>query len=221
MAKAAAIVAAASKQVSVFFIVVPRGGTYTFSTVSDDGSWLYVRGTMVVENLARAVRRADGSATPCADGARLSRVRLQLISVVLVNYALTTDSRYAVTRWMQEHVGRDEVVAARGPLEYFMIADGFTSVSVESVEDVAGAKPAFIVLNADQIASLPPGHAVRTMHDALLDGRAGYRLALRYRTRPLPWPGRHPDLGDTPRRPAFSSLSKVNPTLEVFERDRS
>jgi 4-amino-4-deoxy-L-arabinose transferase-like glycosyltransferase len=160
----------------------------------------------------------------------LRRVRMALvsaafaysvISVVLVNYALTTDSRYAVTRWMQEHVGRDEVVAARGPLEYFMIADGFTSVSVESVEDVAGAKPAFIVLNADQIASLPPGHAVRTMHDALLDGRAGYRLALRYRTRPLPWPGRHPDLGDTPRRPAFSSLSQVNPTLEVFERERS
>ena len=97
-----------------------------------------------------------------------------VISVVLVNYALTTDSRYAVTRWMQEHVGRDEVVAARGPLEYFMIADGFASVSVESVEDVAGAKPAFIVLNANQIASVPPGHAVRTMHDALLDGRAGY-----------------------------------------------
>jgi len=144
-----------------------------------------------------------------------------VIYVVQVNYALTNDSRYAVTRWMQTHVGRDEVVAARGPLEYFMLADGFTSASVESVEEVAAIQPAFIVLNADQIASLPPGHAVRTLHDALLNGHAGYRLALRYRTPPLPWPGRHPDLGDTPRQPGFSSLGQINPTLEVFERDRS
>jgi len=89
------------------------------------------------------------------------------------------------------------------------------------VEEVAAIQPAFIVLNADQIASLPPGHAVRTLHDALLNGHAGYRLALRYRTPPLPWPGRHPDLGDTPRQPGFSSLGQINPTLEVFERDRS
>ena len=155
------------------------------------------------------------------------RLRIALVSaafaysviyVAMVDYALTTDSRYAVTRWMKAHAGRDQVVAARGPLEYFMLADGFASASVESVEDVAAVQPAFIVLNPDQIASLPPGHPVRTMHDALLDGRAAYRLALRYRTPSLPWPGRHPDLGDTRRQPEFSSLSMVNPTLEVFER---
>ena len=155
------------------------------------------------------------------------RLRIALVSaafaysviyVAMVDYALTTDSRYAVTRWMKTHASRDQVVAARGPLEYFMLADGFASASVESVEDVAVIQPAFIVLNPDQIASLPPGHPVRTLHDALLDGRAAYRLALRCRTPPLPWLGRHPDLGDTRRNPELSSLSMVNPTLEVFER---
>ena len=35
------------------FIVVLRSGAYTFATVSDDGSWLYVRGKLVVENPGR------------------------------------------------------------------------------------------------------------------------------------------------------------------------
>jgi hypothetical protein len=146
-----------------------------------------------------------------------------VIYVAMLDYALTTDSRYAVTRWMRARAGRDQVVAAIGPLEYSMLADGFASASVGSVEEIAAVQPAFIVLlNADQIASLPPGHPVRTMHEALLDGRVAYRLALKQRTPSPPWPGRHPDLGPAPRRtPAFSSLGMINPTMEVFARTGS
>jgi hypothetical protein len=141
-----------------------------------------------------------------------------VIYVAMVDYALTYDSRYAVTQWVRAHAGRDHLVAARGPLEYFMLADGFMSVSVESMADIAAAQPAYIVLNADQMGMLPPGHPTRAMHDALLDGRAAYRLAFKYRT-PAPWwPGRHPDLGDKRREPQLSSLGMVNPTMEIFER---
>jgi 4-amino-4-deoxy-L-arabinose transferase-like glycosyltransferase len=162
-----------------------------------------------------------------APGVAARRLRVVLVAaafaysviyVAMVDYTLTHDSRYAVTQWIKAHADRDQLVAARGPLEYFMLSEGFMSVSVESMEDVAAAQPAFIVLNADQMDVLPPGHPTRTMHDALLDGRAAYRLAFKYRT-PAPWwPGRHPDLDDTRREPQLSSLGMVNPTLEIFER---
>ena len=163
-----------------------------------------------------------------APGVPARRLRIALVSaafaysvtyVAMVDYAMINDSRYVVTRWLKAHAGQDHAIAALGaPLEYFALADGFASTVVESVQDIVEARPAFIVLNPDQIASLSPADPVRTMYDALRDGRVAYRLALRYRTPSLPWPGRHPDLGDTPRQPEFSSLSRINPTLEVFER---
>lgn len=155
------------------------------------------------------------------------RWRLALVSCVFgytlvyaatVNYALTTDSRYTVTSWLQARVRPGQVIAARGPLEYFILADRFASVSIDTAEDVAALRPSFIVLNADQIAKLPAEHPMRAMHDALMSGRDGYSLALRYRTPSLPWPGHHPDLGEAPRARELSSLGAINPTLEVFER---
>jgi len=57
------------------------------------------------------------------------------------------------------------------------------------------------------------------MQASLIDGRSGYRLAGTFRSASLPLPGKHPDLGDTPRHgPEFSDLSMINPTMEVFER---
>jgi hypothetical protein len=141
-----------------------------------------------------------------------------VIYVAGVNYALTTDSRYVVTAWLKAHAGPDQIVAARGPLEYFVLADGFASASVESVDDLAAVQPAFVVVNADQMTGLPPDHSMRTLHDALLAGRSGYALRLSYRAPALPWPGQHPDLTDRPRTLELSSLGLINPRLEVFER---
>lgn len=43
-------------------LVILRAGTYTFATDSDDGSWLYVDGTLVVENAGRhEVMRRTGT----------------------------------------------------------------------------------------------------------------------------------------------------------------
>jgi len=156
-----------------------------------------------------------------ARGARMALVAAAFaytaVYAVSVDYAMTRDSRYEVTRWLKAHARADQLTASLGPLEYAMLADGFQWRSVESVDDVAALQPAFIVLNADQMPTLPP--RVQALHQSLLDGRSGYRLALKVRSPALPLPGRHPDLDAAPRHgPEFSDLSMINPTMEVFER---
>jgi hypothetical protein len=152
------------------------------------------------------------------------RVRLAVVGGVFaysvayagaVDYAMTHDSRYEVTRWLQAHSGPADVIGSLGPLEYFAVADNLRSVSVDSADRVGEVQPRYIVLNSDQIPSWSPD--VRAMREALVDGRAGYELALRVRSAPLPLPERHPDLGPSPRHgPEVSDLSMINPTMEIF-----
>ena len=161
-----------------------------------------------------------------APGVRARRARVAIVAAafaytavyaVSVDYAMTRDSRYEVTRWLKAHARPDELTGSLGPLEYAMLAGGFRWRSVASVGDVAALQPDFIVLNADQMPTLPP--AVQAMHQSLVDGRSGYRLALKVRSPSLPLPGRHPDLDATARHgPEFSDISMINPTMEVFER---
>ena len=166
-----------------------------------------------------------------APAVRARRVRLALVAaafaysvvyVAAVDYALTSDSRYAATRWMRARVGPNQVIGSLGPIEYVMLADRFAWQPIETVEDVAATQPKFIVLDTEAVARLPTFHPGRAMRAALLDGRAGYRLALRFRSPSVPLPGRHPDLGDRRRNtPQMSTLSMINPTMEIFERPGS
>jgi PA14 domain/Dolichyl-phosphate-mannose-protein mannosyltransferase len=164
-----------------------------------------------------------------ADGVRARRVRLALVwsafaySTVYAaasDYQMTIDSRYEITRWLKSNVQQGQVVGSLGPLEYVALAGGFEWESVDSIADVAWVKPAFIVIKAEQIPH--SSEQVRTLHAALADGSAGYRLALRYRAPALPLPGLHPDLGPSPRLSVrdFSDFNFINPTLEIFERVR-
>jgi hypothetical protein len=159
-----------------------------------------------------------------ARGARIALVAAAfaytVVYVAVVDYAMAADSRYAVSRWIRAHAQPGDVVAALGPLEFAMIADEVPSMSADELGTVAAFRPAFVVLNADQMPSLPD--RVQWMHDALMHGRGGYRLALTAKTRMPPLPGLHPDLGDAPRHgPEFSDLSMIDPTIEVFERTGS
>jgi hypothetical protein len=96
------------------------------------------------------------------------------------------------------------------------IENGFRSQAVASPEAVAFVQPDFIVLAPEVTAHQGPPYLMR---EALLDGSAGYRLALRVRSPALPLPGRHPDLGPEPRHgPEYSDLSMINLLIEVFER---
>lgn len=160
--------------------------------------------------------------------APLRPIRIALVASVFlysvmyasaVDFTLVHDSRRIVSRWIKAHVRDGDIVAARGPLEYFLIAGGLNAASTESVDDIAAVRPAFVVLNVDHIESLPPGHATRAMRDYLLTEASSYQLALRYRATPMPLPGRHPDLGMNTRVPEISSLGQLNPPLEVFVRD--
>jgi hypothetical protein len=134
---------------------------------------------------------------------------------------MTTDSRYTVTDWLRAHAGPDETIASTGALEYVAIKDGLREAPlwVSTLEGAQIVRPTFLVWGVDPAAGMPS--PAQDFHDALLDGSAGYRIVLRVRSRPIRLPWLHPDLGEHPRiRPVFSSLSQINPTLEVFERLR-
>ena len=134
-----------------------------------------------------------------------------------VDHAMVTDSRYYITQWVKERLGPDDVVASRGPLEYFMLANGIPAASAQSFDNIMVVRPAFIVLNADT-ARLDPDDPWRAVWDRLNGSEGGYRLGLRYRTRPLPWLIGHPDLSDGGRLRSVSSLATINPTIDVFVR---
>jgi PA14 domain/Dolichyl-phosphate-mannose-protein mannosyltransferase len=140
-----------------------------------------------------------------------------IVYVAGVDYAMTFDSRYAVARWLHAHVRPGMIVGSLGPLEYQTIADGFAWQSVESVDDVRRIQPTYIVLNADQPQFLAP--PIRDMHEALIGGRVGYRVAATFRTAPWPLPGLHRDLGPDPRYGReYSDLVAIDPTMVIFER---
>ena len=161
-----------------------------------------------------------------APGASARRARLALVwtafaysalYVAAVDYQMTFDSRYTLTRWLHAHARPDQVIGSLGPFEYVTLADGFRWQSIESVDDVAALQPAFIVLNADQVPH--SSGQMQALHESLLNGHAGYQLVWRFRAPWLPLPGLHPDLGAAPRRGLrdFSDLNMINPTVEVFE----
>jgi hypothetical protein len=161
-----------------------------------------------------------------ADRVAARRARLAVIAAVYAysviytaaaDYAMSFDSRYAVTRWLKGRALADDVIGALGPLEYAAMAGSFREASVSSLQEVQAIQPTFIVLKAADMPLLPD--YVQAMHNALVSGAAGYRLAATFRTT-LPGPPLlHPDLGPAPRHiPDLSDLSMINPTIEVFER---
>jgi hypothetical protein len=140
-----------------------------------------------------------------------------LVYVALVDYSMVADSRYEITRWVKVRVRPGDVVASRGPLEYFMLANGFRTASTETIENIMSVRPAFIVLSSDA-ATLGSEGPFGAVHDALRAGWGGYLLGLRYQTPWVAWPGGHPDLSDSRRQFALSSLGGINPLMEVFVR---
>jgi hypothetical protein len=161
-----------------------------------------------------------------APGVRARAARLALVaaafaysaaSAAIVDYAMSVDSRYALTGWLREHARPGDEIGTLGPLDYVMLREGFPAALVGSADDLAAQKPPYVVLNVDQMATWTP--RVQAMYQSLVDGRAGYRLAGTFRTPMPPLPGLHPDLGAEPRHgPEFSDLAMINPKMEVFER---
>jgi hypothetical protein len=142
-----------------------------------------------------------------------------------VDALMLNDSRFAVEQWVREQVRADELVGVSGPHE-LLPRLGVPTADISTVPDLTEARPAYYVLNADYAAAVPADTAWGDLIGGLHSGTLGYRLAMRVR-QPSPWPwlpGAHPAFAN-PRRetPAYwaSILRDINPTIEVFQRDRS
>jgi hypothetical protein len=140
-----------------------------------------------------------------------------------VDVLMIEDSRYAVERWMSAHVGRNELVALSGLREYLPRLDDFRLEDIGTVAELQREHPNYVVLNADYARAVPPdtpwGQFIAGLeHEAL-----GYHLVGRFRRdAPWPWlPGGHPDLvGARQETIVFSTLRNINPTIEIFQRNR-
>ena len=146
-----------------------------------------------------------------------------LIYAGTVDVLMIADSRYDVERWMREHAGPDDMIADSGLHEYLPRLDDFHLEDIDTLAELRQEHPRFVVLNADYARAVPPDTPWGQLIAGLEHDTLGYHLAGRFR-RNGPWrwlPGGHPDLvGPRQETIVFSTLRNINPTIEVFERDR-
>jgi hypothetical protein len=140
-----------------------------------------------------------------------------------VDALMIGDSRYEVERWMREHVGPSDVVATSGLHEYLPRLDAYNVEDISTVQELGQERPGYVVLNADYAHAVPADTAWGQMIAGLEHETLGYRLVGRFRrTSPWRWlPGAHQDLvGAREEGVVFSTLFNINPTIEIFQRER-
>ena len=146
-----------------------------------------------------------------------------LLYASTVDVLMIDDSRYEAERWMSAHVGRNDLVAVSGLHEYLPRLDDYHLEEIATVEELRQEHPAYVVLNADYARAVPPETAWGQMIAGLEHDALGYRRVGVFR-RPSPWPwlpGGHPDLvGPRQEKIVFSTLRNINPTIEIFQRER-
>jgi hypothetical protein len=140
-----------------------------------------------------------------------------------VDVLMMGDSRYQAQRWLAAHVRPDDVVASVFGSEYLPRLQEFHHADIGAIEDLRRERPAFYVLNVDYGRAVPADSSTGALIAGLEQGTLGYRPVLVVR-RPSPWPwliGAHRDLtGPRHETRVFSILRDINPTIEIFERDR-
>jgi hypothetical protein len=146
-----------------------------------------------------------------------------LLYAATVDVLMIEDSRYAVERWMREHVRPRDLVAISGLHEYLPRIEDYHTEEIGTVAELRQEHPEYVVLNADYARAVPPETEWGQMIAGLERGTVGYRLIGRFRrASPWPWlPGGHPDLvGARQETIVFSTLRNINPTIEIFQRER-
>ena len=139
--------------------------------------------------------------------------------VVSLDVMMLRDSRYYVERWIIDRIGPNTRIAAEGTSIY--LPRQATLLWSRIAPDPAALReqqPTFVILNAAHSARSTLEDAPNEFYTSLSDGRAGYRHALTHRTNvwlsPLRWEPRFNQRSED----QFSNLTKVNPTIEVYER---
>jgi hypothetical protein len=158
-----------------------------------------------------------------------------LLYAAMVDVLMLRDSRVAIEAWLREHARDGDRAGLSGPSEQLPRVP-LGTMRIESTAELDAQRPAFYVLNADYARAVPADTEWGRLIAALQQGRAGYELAIRYRT-PSPWPwlpDAHPDLVGPRAAPAegappfevarygfFVILRNVAPEIAVFRRTGS
>ena len=140
-----------------------------------------------------------------------------------VDVLMIGDSRYQAERWLHAHVTPSDIIGVSGLREYLPRVEDLRPEDIDNIADLRQERPAYVVLNADYARAVPAESAWGQLIAGLQGGTIGYRRVETFRRgSPWPWlPGAHPDLVG-PRRESlvFSTLRNINPTIEIFARER-
>ena len=139
--------------------------------------------------------------------------------VVSLDALMLNDSRYFVERWLLPRIGPDTQIAAEGSSIYLPRQSLLLWTRIDADPAALRAmQPQFLILNAGYRTRVSTDPGPNEFYRRLADGRGNYRQVLSYRTglsfSPLRWESRFNGPGEDP----FSNVSKVNPTIEVYER---
>ncbi len=139
--------------------------------------------------------------------------------IVALDAMMVRDSRYFVERWIIDRIGADTRIAAEGTSLYLprQATLLWNRIAPEAAA-LREQQPTFVILNPAHSARPSDENASNEFRSSLADGSAGYRRVLSYRTSlwfsPLQWEPRFNGRNED----QFSNVTKVNPTIEVYER---
>jgi len=161
-------------------------------------------------------------------GVTYRRLRLTVVGVALVYGAarvvsldalMLNDSRYYVEDWLVSKIGPDTQIAAEGTSIYLprqsLLLWSRIGADPAALREM---QPQYLILNAEHRTRVAEDPGANDFYRSLDDGTAKYRQVLTYRTllpfSPLRWEPRF----NGPGEDQFSNVTKVNPTIEVYER---
>jgi len=142
--------------------------------------------------------------------------------IVSLDAMMLTDSRYFVEQWIIDRIGPGTRIAADGTPFYLPRKATLLWIPISpQPAALREQQPTFVILNPAYSARGSDNRAPNEFYSSLADGSAGYRRVLSYRTHlwfsPLQWEPRFNGRNED----QFSNVTKVNPTIEVYERTAS
>ncbi|MBE3072974.1 MAG: glycosyltransferase family 39 protein, partial [Acidobacteria bacterium] len=144
-----------------------------------------------------------------------------ILNAASVDALMLNDSRYALERWLQEHVPPGQVLASVGRWEGLPRPEIVGSVLLKArAEDLSRVRPDFLVINREYLCRFDPGKPERALFQALADGRLGYERVFQVKTT-IWWAvlAYEPAMSG-PCEDPFTNLDKINPAMEVYRRLR-
>ena len=142
-----------------------------------------------------------------------------LARVVSLDVMMLRDSRYSVERWIVDRIGPDTGIAAEGTSIYLPRQTTLLwSRIAPDLDALREQMPTFVILNPAHSARVSDEGAPHTFYSSLADGSAGYRRVLSYRTNLWFSPLQLEPRFNGQIEDQFSNVTKVNPTIEVYQR---